>query len=81
MVVELRLPPNDAYHKIRHTLEKVNFIMKSAGWGEENIISPTVGNVVFACGELGGLFTLESWAKMHLEINLQREKLHRRDKD
>ena len=52
--------------------------MKSAGWGEENIISPTVGNVVFTCGELGGLFTLDSWAKMHLEINLQR---HRRDRD
>ena len=70
LVVELRLPPNDAYHKIRHTLEKVNFVMKSAGWGEENIISPTAGNVVFACGELGGLFSLRSWAEMHLRINL-----------
>ena len=24
LVIELKLPPNDAYHKIRHTLDEVN---------------------------------------------------------
>lgn len=27
LVLELRLPPNDAYHKIKHTLDEINFIV------------------------------------------------------
>ncbi len=27
LVLELRLPVNDAYHKIKHTLDEVNFII------------------------------------------------------
>jgi len=27
LVLELRLPLNDAYHKIKHTLDEINFII------------------------------------------------------
>jgi 116 kDa U5 small nuclear ribonucleoprotein component len=27
LVLELRLPPNDAYHKIKHTLDEINYIV------------------------------------------------------
>ena len=63
LVLELRLPPADAYHKIKHTLEQINYILRSVG--SEELISPTAGNVVFASTDLGGVFTLESWALMH----------------
>lgn len=28
LVVELKLPLNDAYHKLRHTLDEVNFVIQ-----------------------------------------------------
>jgi U5 small nuclear ribonucleoprotein component len=28
-VIELKLPPNDAYHKIKHTLDEINFIIQT----------------------------------------------------
>jgi U5 small nuclear ribonucleoprotein component len=27
LVIELRLPINDAYHKIKHTLDEINFVI------------------------------------------------------
>lgn len=24
LIIELKIPPNDAYHKIKHTLEEIN---------------------------------------------------------
>ena len=29
LVLELRLPLNDAYHKIKHTLDEINFIVQT----------------------------------------------------
>ena len=65
LVLELRLPPADAYHKLKHTLEQLNYILSSMGY--EHKVSPTAGNVVFASTDLGGLFSLQSWALLHLE--------------
>jgi U5 small nuclear ribonucleoprotein component len=28
LIVELKLPPTDAYHKLRHTIEEVNTILR-----------------------------------------------------
>jgi U5 small nuclear ribonucleoprotein component len=28
LIVELKIPPADAYHKLRHTIEEINTLMK-----------------------------------------------------
>ena len=46
LVLELKLPPADAYLKLKHTIEEVNTII-----GNENLkVSPLLGNVVFGSG-------------------------------
>lgn len=34
LITELKLPPNDAYHKLRHTIEEVNTLLLKYG-GED----------------------------------------------
>lgn len=48
LIIDLKLPPADAYHKICHTLEEVNTVLSKAGY--QHKISPECGNVVFASG-------------------------------
>lgn len=52
LIVELKIPPEDAYLKLRHTLEEVNGLFhKIAGQlGVENryTISPLLNNVIFS---------------------------------
>jgi 116 kDa U5 small nuclear ribonucleoprotein component len=66
LVIELRLPPNDAYHKIKHTLEEVNFILDSFPQYQSKVrISPLEGNVIFAASQFGACFTLQSFARIY----------------
>ena len=38
LITELKLPPNDAYHKLRHTIEEVNaLILKYGGEDAEQV--------------------------------------------
>ena len=52
LIVEMKIPPEDAYLKLKHTLEEVNgvFLKCSQQMGMENMykISPILGNVVFS---------------------------------
>jgi 116 kDa U5 small nuclear ribonucleoprotein component len=32
LILELKLPPNDAYYKLRHTIEEVNTIIRYKGF-------------------------------------------------
>lgn len=42
LVLELKLPTADAYHKLLHTLDEVNTILAKYGDGiEDNLVSPT----------------------------------------
>ena len=34
LITELKLPPTDAYHKLRHTLEEINTIITACSGGE-----------------------------------------------
>ncbi len=46
LVLEMKLPPSDAYLKIKHTLEEINNLI-----GNETLrVSPLLGNVVFGSG-------------------------------
>jgi len=69
LMLELKLPPSDAYHKLRHTLEEVNNILSFCSHGTDGPIkvSPELGNVCFASGLFRFSFTLKSFAQMYAE--------------
>ncbi|KAI1497178.1 P-loop containing nucleoside triphosphate hydrolase protein [Biscogniauxia marginata] len=69
LIIELRLPPSDAYFKLKHVIEEVNTIIENTrpGLGEKKRLSPEKGNVLFACSEMGWCFTLQSFAKMYAD--------------
>ncbi|RYP45767.1 hypothetical protein DL768_007943 [Monosporascus sp. mg162] len=69
LILELRLPPSDAYFKLKHVVEEVNTIIEDTipGQGEKKRLSPERGNVLFACTEMGWCFTLQSFAKMYAD--------------
>ncbi len=61
LIIELKIPPSDAYFKIKHTLEEINQHINS----EELKISPLLGNVLFASTKYTFCFSLESYSKMY----------------
>ncbi|KAI1259496.1 P-loop containing nucleoside triphosphate hydrolase protein [Xylariaceae sp. FL1019] len=67
LILELRLPPSDAYFKLKHVVEEVNTIIENArpGSGATKRLSPEKGNVLFACSDMGWSFTLQSFAKIY----------------
>ncbi|KAK5677768.1 hypothetical protein LTS10_009651 [Elasticomyces elasticus] len=69
LMLELKLPPADAYFKLKHVVEEVNTFIESVipGKGEKWRVSPEKGNVCFACSNHGWSFTLPSFAKMYAE--------------
>ncbi|XWW95192.1 hypothetical protein V2A60_003146 [Cordyceps javanica] len=69
LIVELRLPPKDAYFKLKHVVEEVNTIITNTTptTAAAKRISPEKGNVLFACTDLGWCFTLQSFAKMYAD--------------
>ncbi|KAL8661624.1 MAG: hypothetical protein Q9202_005452 [Teloschistes flavicans] len=69
LILELKLPPTDAYFKLKHVIEEVNTVIENTlpGQGEKRRLSPEKGNVAFACSGMGWIFTLPSFAKMYAE--------------
>ncbi|QDS68134.1 hypothetical protein FKW77_010274 [Venturia effusa] len=69
LILELKLPPKDAYFKLKHVVEEVNTVIENTipGRGEKRRLSPEKGNVAFACSTMGWCFTLSSFAKMYAE--------------
>jgi 116 kDa U5 small nuclear ribonucleoprotein component len=69
LILELKLPPQDAYFKLKHVVEEVNTIIENTipGRGESKRVSPEKGNVAFASAEMGWVFTLQSFAKMYAD--------------
>lgn len=65
LIFELRLPPNDAYHKLKLIIDEVNSIIKK--YDEIKLLSPVLGNVCFASSQYSLCFTLKSFAKLYLE--------------
>ncbi|KAJ3333651.1 U5 small nuclear ribonucleoprotein component, partial [Blyttiomyces sp. JEL0837] len=69
LILELKLPPMDAYFKLKHSIEEVNGILMDCPGGEKMRLSPELGNVCFASGQMGWSFTLRSFAKMYSETH------------
>ncbi|XP_018833828.1 110 kDa U5 small nuclear ribonucleoprotein component CLO [Juglans regia] len=71
LITELKLPPKDAYFKLRHTLEVINNNIAAATYAVGNVpvIDPVVGNVCFASATAGWSFTLQSFAKLYVKLH------------
>ncbi|XP_063227260.1 116 kDa U5 small nuclear ribonucleoprotein component [Bacillus rossius redtenbacheri] len=68
LMVELKLPPQDAYYKLRHIVEEINGLL-SLYADEENVplVSPILGNVCFASSQYAVCFTLRSFANIYAQ--------------
>jgi U5 small nuclear ribonucleoprotein component len=68
LILELKLPPQDAYFKIKHIIEEINGLLSLYGEaGQTNMVSPILGNVCFASSLYGFCFTLKSFAKLYAD--------------
>ncbi|KAJ8606050.1 hypothetical protein MRB53_041248 [Persea americana] len=69
LILELKLPPADAYFKLKHVVEEVNTHIEAAipGRGEQFRVSPEKGNVAFACSSMRWCITLPSFAKIYAQ--------------
>eukprot|EP00873_Tetraselmis_striata_P045198 jgi/Tetstr1/465462/TSEL_010146.t1 len=69
LITELKLPPVDAYHKLRHTIEEVNGLISAATpGGGAKLMDPVVGNVAFSAANSGWSFTLLSFAQLYADV-------------
>lgn len=71
LITELKLPPTDAYHKLRHTIDEINQLIASlfTGADEPPVVDPILGNVCFASATAGWSFTLLSFAKLYVKLH------------
>ncbi|KAL6504660.1 hypothetical protein OROHE_023418 [Orobanche hederae] len=71
LITELKLPPKDAYHKLRHTIEVINnqITAASSTAGNVQVVDPAIGNVCFASASAGWAFTLQSFAKLYVKLH------------
>lgn len=67
LITELKLPPADAYHKLRHTIDEVNSIISFCSNDEGQLVSPEKGNVCFSSSLYGWSFTLKQFSKMYAD--------------
>ena len=65
LVLELKLPPTDAYYKLRQIVDETNTLIQTYGGGEASVLSPLLGNVLFASSRYRFCFTLFSFAKIY----------------
>lgn len=76
LILELRLPPLDAYYKIRRTIEQVNEaiekysnILNIDRLHFDSRLSPELDNVCFSSNVFNMIFSLKSFTKKYFEFN------------
>ena len=67
LFLELKLPADDAYHKLCQTLEDVNAAAQKVV-PHSTRIDPAAGNVVFASSKYGFCFSLQSFAFRYAKL-------------
>lgn len=66
LCLELRIPPDDGYHKIRYIIESANDIVSPYGVPK---FSPARGNVAFASSSERVCFTLKQFSRAYISSN------------
>ncbi|ORX70652.1 elongation factor Tu GTP binding domain-containing 2 [Linderina pennispora] len=67
LMLELKLPPADAYYKLKLTIEEVNKAIAACPLAKPEMrVSPELGNVCFASSSYGWCFSLESFAQQYV---------------
>lgn len=71
LILELKLPPTDAYHKLCHTIQEVNEILEKCDvtGAKPQKMSPLLGNVCFAASAHGWIFSIQSFAKIYADYH------------
>lgn len=71
LILELKLPPQDAYFKLKHVIEQVNTVISDTlpnpTLSESRRLSPEKGNVAFASTSMDWVFTLPSFSSMYVD--------------
>lgn len=70
LIMEMKIPPADAYNKIRHTIADINeFIAKTCSVVKKEpiVLSPLKNNILFASSKYGVFFNLESFATLYVD--------------
>uniref|UniRef100_A0A0N5AJ61 Tr-type G domain-containing protein n=1 Tax=Syphacia muris TaxID=451379 RepID=A0A0N5AJ61_9BILA len=68
LILELKLPPNDAYNKLRFVLHQINSLLQTFSEDTEvTRLSPLLGNVIFASSRYNICFSLDSFASIYAE--------------
>ncbi|KAM6399367.1 116 kDa U5 small nuclear ribonucleoprotein component-like [Rhynochetos jubatus] len=67
LILELKLPPTDAYYKLRHIVDEVNGLISMYSTDENLVLSPLLGNVCFSSSQYSICFTLGSFAKIYAD--------------
>ena len=76
LILELKMPPADAFYKLRHVLEELNAVL-AACWPGHPALDPTRGNVAFGSALYGWAFTLHSVAALYAPPSLMCAPLRR----
>lgn len=69
LITELKIPPKDAYIKLRHIVDECNQLLETFGGSNatsfQKRFDPALGNVAFSCGLHNFSFTLQSFAHLY----------------
>lgn len=65
LLLELKLPPADAYFKLRLIIDQVNNILSTFAEEDVPVLSPLNGNVIFSSGRYNVCFSLLSFSNIY----------------
>lgn len=68
LILELKLPPTDAYFRLKHIIDEINGLLSIYSEDQDQFfLSPLLGNVCFSSSYYQFSFTLASYAKIYAE--------------
>ncbi|KAK6050506.1 GTP-binding domain protein [Cooperia oncophora] len=67
LILELKMPPADAYYKLRLVIDQVNGLLQTFSEDDTPVLSPLLENVIFASGRYNVCFSLLSFANIYAE--------------
>lgn len=68
LILEVRIPPADAYFKLRRIIDEVNDVLAGAARSGRARVDPLAGTVLFASGLHGWIFSLGSFARLYADL-------------